>query len=574
MAHPHRLGRRAFLAGTTAALAGCSRAREVVDGRPSSQPVSVTIKTTPADDDPYAIRIARHLATNLEAAGVAAQIVPMATDELLRDLLINHEFDIYVARHPGGHDPDFLRSLVHSKYGNEPGWQNPFGFANLDVDDLADDQRNQKRARRRKTVADLQRSVARGQPFTVVAHPDTIHAVRTDRFVEWPSDGLRSPVDLLSLSGRADADTTTLTVAVTDVYPTRNRNPLAVTFRNRGLATDLLYDPLARWTDGELRPWLARNWDWADDDGTVATLELRPDARWHDGRPVTADDVAFTYRFLADTSLGRGDVSVPAPRFRGRIDLVEDVTVVDDHTVRIRFDGHPRVVRRAFTVPVLPEHEWRPRAREAELAGIDLFDGMTEALVWDNPEPVGSGPLAFESAEVDEELVLTRFDDHFSNREGAGVPYDRLLFHVAPSDEVAVELAATGEADATGPVFASVTPRIGRAADLSLLAGTLRAFYHVGYNIRRGPFTNPRFRLAVGKLLDRKALLEETFGGYATPAVSPVGDEWRAADLEWDGSDPVTPFPRTDDGSLDVAAVRQAFREAGHRYREDGTLVT
>ncbi|RMF71669.1 MAG: hypothetical protein D6738_13425, partial [Acidobacteria bacterium] len=53
---------------------------------------------------------------------------------------------------------------------------------------------------------------------------------------------------------------------------------------------------------------LARRWAW-DDDGTTLTFELRPGARWHDGRPVTAEDVAFTWRTAVDP-----EVSLPETR--------------------------------------------------------------------------------------------------------------------------------------------------------------------------------------------------------------------------------------------------------------------
>ncbi|MGM0591393.1 MAG: ABC transporter substrate-binding protein [Halobacteriota archaeon] len=566
-----RPGRRAFVAGAAATLAGCSRVRHVVDA-PSSSPVSLNIKTTPADDDPYATKIARHLEQNLKAVGLQAEVIPMTTDELLRSLLIDHEFDLYVARHPGGHDPDFLRALVHSRFGSEPGWQNPFGFADLGVDDDVDTQRQQPPDDRQEVLSDLQWTLAREQPFTVVARPDTIHAVRTDNVDDWPDGGIQSPTDLLSVSTRDGETVEQLTITTTDPRPTRNRNPLSVAFRDRGLVTGLLYDSLARWVGDRLRPWLAESWHWSDASDAVATVELRREATWHDGRSVTAADVAFTYRFLADTTLGEGDVRVPTPRFRGQVDLVKRVTVVDDHTVRFVFDGHPRVARRAFTVPVLPAHEWKPRAHETGLAGIELSDGTTEALVWDNPEPVGSGPLKFERAVAKETLILSRFDDHVLNRDGEGVAYEQLVFRVTPSDDAAVELVAAEEADATGPVFAGVAPRIARAGDLSLLASPMRAFYHVGYNTRSAPLNNPRFRLAIGALLDRNTLVGDAFGGYATPAVSPVVGEWLAPGLEWNGASPVTSFVGGD-GTLDIEDAKAAFREAGYRYRNDGTLV-
>jgi peptide/nickel transport system substrate-binding protein len=565
-----RVGRREFVASAVATLTGCSRVRSVVDGQESTQ-VTLSIKTTPADDDSYAIRIAHHLADNLEKVGIAAEITPMTTEELLRNVLIDHEFDLYVARHPGNRDPDFLRAFVHSKFGDDPGWQNPFGYADLDVDTLLERQRIEDGRERWSTVGDLQWSMAQTQPFTTVAHPDSIHAVRTDRVLDWPSVGIQSPDDLLSLPVRRGASLDELRLAITDPRVTTNRNPLSVTFRDRGLVTGLLYEPLARWADGQMAQRLVDEWHWQMDGDTVsADVDLR-DAVWHDGEPVTAADVEFTYRFIADTSLGEGDVPVPAPRFRGRVSLVDDVSVVDDRTVALRFNASRDVARRAFDVPVLPTHEWEPRAREAEIAGFDLYGGTTEALVWNNPEPVGSGPLSFERAAEDEVLVLGRFEDHF-NAETGEVPYEQLAFQVVPSEEAAVELAGSGEVDATGPLSASTVTRIARAADLTPVAGASSAFYHVGYNTRSAPLNNPRFRLGVAALVDRETIQSEVFDGYATPSVSPLVDDWLAPGLVWEGVDPVAPFPERN-GELDVARARETFEQAGYRYRDDGTLV-
>ncbi len=90
-----------------------------------------------------------------------AQVTLMDQQELLRDVLINNEFDTYVARHPTYDDPDFLLSLLHLRFVEESGWQNPFGFADLEVDDLLDAQRRTRGTERRDRLAELQRTVAR-----------------------------------------------------------------------------------------------------------------------------------------------------------------------------------------------------------------------------------------------------------------------------------------------------------------------------------------------------------------------------------------------------------------------------
>jgi peptide/nickel transport system substrate-binding protein len=97
--------------------------------------------------------------------------------------------------------------------------------------------------------------------------------------------------------------------------------------------------------------------------------------------------------------------------------------------------------------------------------------------------------------------------------------------------------------------------------------------YHVGFNARKTPFSNVRFRRAVAQLLDKSFLVEDVFDGYAEPAASPLArHDSLVEDLQWSGTDPELPFPGTN-GSLDVAAAKATFRDAGFRYTNDGKLL-
>ncbi|WP_135826823.1 ABC transporter substrate-binding protein [Halorussus ruber] len=576
--------RRAILAGlagtASVASAGCVQQVRSIANRESSEQVSLEVKTVPADTDPRAVKIARVVTNRLSAVGVDAQVTLMDEQELLRDVLINNDFDVYVARHPAYDDPDFLRSLLHSQFVAESGWQNPFGFTDLDVDESLEAQRRTSGSERFERLAELQRTVARQQPFAVVAFPDDLWAVRTDRYSGWERFGLGRPLGYLALEADGDSPERLETV-VTDGRVTANLNPIASAFRNRGTFTGLLYDPLGRNRGDGVEPWLAADWTWRDesDGGPTATVRLRDDARWHDGRRVTAADVAFTYEFLADTSLGREDSSVPAPRFRGRISLVERVRRVDEQTVEFDFvASDPAVAVRAFTVPVLPEREWRDKSSSTGVAGIEVGDRTTEALVWDNPTPTGSGPLRFQEKTVGERVVFSRFEDHFlhdgdADAAGLGADFAELDVRVVPSADAALNFLEAGRADAaSSAIEPRLVPTVARRDGLDLVAETSRSFYHLGFNVQRPPLGNPRFRRNVARLLDKEAIVADVFDGYAVPAVNPLAvTEWSSPDLAWGDEDPVVPF-FGDDGELDAEQAREAFRDAGYQY-DDGDLV-
>lgn len=580
--------RRALLRGAAslplAATAGCIGDLRNVVGRDRSDRVSLSVKTLPTDSDPHAIHVARRLTNALEAVGVEVELVPMVEEELYRDVLINHQFDLYVAPFYGERDPDFLRPLFHSRYTSERGWQNPFGYSDLELDDLLERQRRTAGDTRRSIVADAQTAIAKAQPCTVVAFADEILAARDDRFTGWRRVRPTRSLAYLAVRSAGGADQagerSTLTALLRDKRPTRNLNPIAVEHRHRGIVTGLLYDALGTWYGGDVEPWLAADWRWDvhDDGGQHATVSLRA-AQWHDGEPVTAGDVAFTYRFLADTSLGQADSPVPTERFRGEASLVEGVSAIDERTVGIAFgETTGAVARRALTVPILPEHVWSERTGSASVAGVEVDEGTTAALVTDNLAAVGSGPFEVGAVETDRRVVLTATDEHFAGsidgplgRVVGSVPYDRLVFRPLPSDEVAVETLAAGDADVVASSLGSgVVPQVGYADAVDLIVKPSRTFYHVGYNTRQAPLSNPRFRRAVARLIDKRAVVNDVFDGYARPTASPIADrDWLAPALEWSGEDPVLPFAG-ENGELDVESARQEFIEGGYSYHDGG----
>ncbi|WP_436347712.1 ABC transporter substrate-binding protein [Natronorubrum sp. FCH18a] len=575
------LSRRAALAGTvglTMSTSGClSQFRSIVN-RDDIEQLSLTITTLPADGDRESIRLAREIAAVLETVGVDTSIEMRSNEEFLRAVLINHDFDVYVGQHPGGTDPDFLYEALHSLYADESGWQNPFGFTNLLVDELLEAQRDADGDERRDAVETVLEALAIEQPFVPVCTPTEHRLVRADRFEGWTDGHLATRQGYLGLEPQIDGSGDLLRAVHTDARPSQNLNPLTVEYRDRGTVTDLLYDSLATDTvtaDGarSFEPWLAEEWEWEDESTLV--VDLRPDCSFHDGESLTASDVEFTYRFLADTALGDGGSPAPSPRFRGRVAAIEDVEARDESTLEFAVDAGQAVGEQALTVPILPEHIWSDRATEASVRGVRVAQGTTEAVVSNNVPPVGSGPFRYADHTDREHVTFERFDDHFTLREAVDLPeptVDELRVQIDPRSTSAIQLVEDDAADVTSSALESyVIDDIEESEDVELLESPSWTFYHLGFNARKTPFGNPRFRQVVARLLDKAWLVEEVFDGYARPIATPVTDEWVPDGLEWDGEDPEMPFLGSD-GDVDVEAARTAFEDAGFRYDSDGNL--
>ncbi|MFW6153332.1 MAG: ABC transporter substrate-binding protein [Halobacteriota archaeon] len=569
------MGRRSILATAASigltSVSGCLRDVRSVLSRDSPTRVRLSIATVPADYDPYPVMIANRLRSHLESIGIEVGVDLLSIEELRARMLLNHDFDIAIARHPGDRDPDFLFGLLHSSFAPESGWQNPYGYSNLDLDSMLEEQRRQSDILRQGTVGEVLTVVARTQPFSPLCVPTERRLVRVDRIEGARGRSFSQPTDILGL--RAIGETEELRFAIRETSPTENLNPLSVEYRDRGLIMGLLYDRLALEVGDDYHPWLAQQLDWRGD-GVEVTLR---ESTWHDGESVTADDVAFTYRFLADTALGSTESPVPTPRLRGRSRLVDTVETVDERTVDITFDAHQEVASRALTTPILPEHIWEDRSVAAELGGIPWDDTTTEALVLDNIPPVGSGPYRYVDSVEREFLELERVEQHFANDEDVELPYrppaDRLFFDVVPNEGGALAGIEGGDIDLTLASIRQLTIEDPLPDDVALVEVESPGFYHVAFNVRNQPLSNTNFRRIVARLLDKEHLVDDVFDGTARPVAVPVDeDPWAPASLRWDGADPEVPF-LGEDGVLNATTAREAMTEVGFRYDEDGFLI-
>ncbi len=607
-----QLSRRRLLAGATAGVvgtAGCVDRIRQLTGRGSANQLTLDIMTLPAEIDPFGVRIANTLQANLEAVGIDATLTIVDARNLADAVLLRHEFDIYVGELPYTRppDPDALYPLFRSTFDTAVGWQNPFGFVHLGCDDLLDSQRSATDTRTR-VVEDLQALLARTQPVSPLVAPDLLTGVRTDSFEadSWNQDAPTRPYNLLQLSPTGDEPGTLGLAVVADDIDT-NRNPISARYRQDDSLVDLLYDSLALEENGEYIPWAAREFDWDDNgDRPEVTVRLRDGLRWHDHEEqddegmLTAFDVAFSYEFLQDTSLGAASRPIPAERFRGEVSLVEDVQVENARTLRLSFtETTPAVAKRALTVPILPAHIWRSRS---ELERSSSQPGQTTAaLQTTNAEAIGSGPIQFEE-EDDEVVDFSLFEDHFLWRsatpaetdetsdstdtepfapppDGYGdQPFEQLIVEVVGSDNAAVELLTAGDVDATiARLRPSITDPIEAGAEMELIEHRSNGFYHLGFNTRQQPLRNPNVRRLIARLLDKPTLVEEHFDGYGVPVASLLAETaWMSAALQWDdetNTDPEVPFIGTD-GELDAEQARDRFRTIGYEYTDNNELIT
>lgn len=572
----HGLSRRQLLLGTasaglTATSAGCVRRARSILGRAQPGQVSLSITCVPAEEEPYPVEIVSHFRDHLETAGIDTTVNYRSNEEFRLDVLLNHDYDIAVGRLPVYPDPDALYGLFHSSLGPERGWQNPYGFSTVDLDEELELQRGETQFRRYEHVDRILEILAREQPIAPLVFPIEHRLVRADRYDGFEGREFKDAADVLALDPGERRESLEFTIGFT--APTKNLNPLSVEHRTEELVTGLVYDSLLRRGGEQYHSWLAESVNWSN---RSAIVTLR-DAEWHDGEPVTSDDVVFTYRLLQDTLQNEGTSPAPAPVFRGRTSLVKDIVARTDRTIGFEFDGRQNVARRAFTVPILPRHEWEERTETAEVSGIDSNPQITEATVTDNIPPVGSGPYEFVDHSVRNYVELELVDDHFSTQSEAlsefAPPAEEVRVVVAPADAGAVDGIQNGRFDFTKSPIPPKDIDVELNEEISVTKTRSRNLYHVGYNTRRDPLSNTSFRRAISSLLDKSWLATEVFDGQAAPTATPIlNQEWVPERLRWFGTDPEVPF-LGEDGVLDVPAVKETLLDIGYQYDENENLL-
>ncbi|MBW7883163.1 MAG: hypothetical protein H3C34_11085 [Caldilineaceae bacterium] len=253
--------------------------------------------------------------------------------------------------------------------------------------------------------------------------------------------------------------------------------------------------------DGLPKGLLAESWT-VSDDGKTLTVILREGRTFHDGTPVNAQAVEFTFNRILDPA-----TAAPAKDQAGPL---EKVTAVDDRTVVFE-----------FSEPYAPFYF----AATTSYFGI-ISPAAVEELGDDfGRRPVGSGPFMFEEWKAGQEITLVRNPDYVNvreDRDNEGAPYvDGIIFKNVP--EVGTRIAAleTGEINILG-LSREAVPRFENDPEFKIISAEETASMNfVEFNYKRAPFDNPQFRRAFGLAIDKEAILAGAYGGFGTLNYNP-----------------------------------------------------
>lgn len=279
-------------------------------------------------------------------------------------------------------------------------------------------------------------------------------------------------------------------------------NPLlAISDADRDL-TALIYGGLLRATSmGEIIPDLAKEY-FVSEDGLSYTFILKDNLLWHDGEPITSDDIVFTIKKVQDSTLK----STKRASWEGVV-----VEKIDDKTIVFTLEQKYSPFLENTTLGILPRHIWENIS--SEQFGFSKF----------NVEPIGSGPyrvknIKHNSSGIPEYYDLVSFK-HFSLGRPF-IPTLRIRFY--SNEEKLLKAFEKGEIGAINAISSQKITSL-TIKDSRITTYVLPRVFGVFFNQNQNTlFTSLSVRSALQKAVNREAIIEDVLLGYGTPIRGPL----------------------------------------------------
>lgn len=310
-----------------------------------------------------------------------------------------------------------------------------------------------------------------------------------------------------------------------------------------GIATgqpgaQLFAAPLRYDENWDPQPYLAESWE-TSDDGLTVTLNLVKGATFHDGKPITSKDVAFSIKTVQENH-----------PFKTMFAPVESVETPDDTTAVLKLSKpHPALMLAMSSqlLPIIPQHVYG--------------DGQDPKAHPQNSENVvGSGPFKLVEFSRDQHIIMERNENFFIE----GRPYvDRIIMRIIKDGSARTIAIENGEVWLSA--FEQNARDIARMKKSDKLVVTPEGYGAIGplawvaFNTKKGPTADVKVRQAIAYAIDRNFILKALFLGTAKEART--------------GIHPDSPFynPDVEPYDVDLDKANALLDEAGYAKGDDGT---
>ena len=278
---------------------------------------------------------------------------------------------------------------------------------------------------------------------------------------------------------------------------------------------------------------LAEEMNWLDD--VTLQAKLRQGVLFHNGQEMTADDVVFTFERIINENAIEYPEAHTSPR-KGLIAPLESVEKIDDYTVQFNFSGVWPPAMQLFV-----HQQIVPKAYIEEVG--------TEGFI---ANPIGTGPFKFVEGQLDDQIVLERFDDYWGGApdlEPVGPAcVERAVFRIIPESSTRVAALLAGEVDIIQAVPAEIVDTLAQTPGVEVKTAPSTEPQWLQLNVTDPLFEDVKVRQALNYAVDKDLIIEAIYGGRAEAIPGPLSpyNNFVNQSLE--------PYPYDPEGALEMLA--------------------
>ncbi|OYQ78172.1 oligopeptide ABC transporter substrate-binding protein OppA [Ignatzschineria sp. F8392] len=280
--------------------------------------------------------------------------------------------------------------------------------------------------------------------------------------------------------------------------------------------------------NGEIRPGVAESWE--SDDYRVWRFNLRKDAKWSNGDPVTAEDFVYSWKRLVDPNTASPYASYLQ---YAHVENVDDIVngKADPDTLGVRaLDDHTFEITLSEPIPYIDKLVGHTSTVPVHRATVEEYGNQ-----WTSPKNfVSNGAYKLKDWVVNERIVLERNDQYWDNDKTV---IDEVTFLAIPSEVTDVNRYRSGEVDMTNNAIpVDLFSRLQRDIPDEVKISPSLCTYYYEINNEQAPFDDARVRAAVKLALDRDIIANKVMGQGQTPAFGftpPSTVDMEAIEPEW-----------------------------------------
>lgn len=262
------------------------------------------------------------------------------------------------------------------------------------------------------------------------------------------------------------------------------------------------FEGLVKWVDdgqgvAKLAPGVAESWDVSEDE-LEWTFHLREDAKWNDGKPVTAQDFKFSWDRLVNPETG-ADYEYMLDMVAGYEDKNLQIEAVDDHTFKVTLSAKCPYFEEICAFP----------------ATCPVREDMVSSDQWTlSPDTyISNGPFKMESWEHNSKITFVKNPEYYAADD---ITAEKIVFHLMDDANAQYAAYRSGELDLVTEVPQDEVPVLLKSGELQVkpYVGT----YFVCFNTQVAPFDDPRVRQAFSLAIDRNFIVNQVTGRGEEPA--------------------------------------------------------